>query len=676
MVSGIAPLTHLPVVTPIPVVRARRLHHVRGPAGRRRGPLLPAAGAPIRGLALLAVLAAPALPGLRPLAAQTVVGTVVERGTARPLAGAFVVLVDGDGRRRNGGLTGEDGGYQLRAAAPGRYRLLAELIGYASATTGWIELAAGASVRHDIEVRVEAVTLEGIEVETGERCRRRPGAGPETARLWEEARKALEVARWSEDQGILRFRVVEHERTLDARTLRVLEQQERGRSGYYDRSPYRSIPPERLHEGGYIQRLPDQSYAYFAPDADVLLSESFLETHCFGVVDGRDEERELIGLAFEPVPERKLPDVRGVLWLEKGSAELRRLDYTYQNLPFRHGDWPQVGGRVELERLATGMWIVRRWRIRMPLEAESTDRPGRAGELELVRLLEQGAEIRGVTTRGGTVIAEAVGATLYGVVTEGPGGRGVPGLTVEIAAAGRRTTTSADGAYRLTGLPSGKYRVRVHPDSPVLTGPGPEAREVELVPGRATRLVLRAPPPESFARRPPVQRAGSPGGPLAGRVLDQATRHPVEGATVSLADSAGRVIGTMVTDRTGAFRLLHGDALGSGFVLDVRRPGYAEVHARVRPPGAPPGAEPTPGGVCRPALWIDGTLLRRGGPITDREEGSGTAAAAAAPAAPSAEARASADVVDAIDVYMSPAPGPGARETGACGVVVMWSREG
>lgn len=350
------------------------------------------------GLAVLGLAAMPLGAG-----GQAVVGRVLEEGTLRPLSGAFVVLRDTAGERRGAVLAGEDGRFALRAPVPGRYRLVARLIGYADATSAPFMIAGGETVERTLEVAVRAISLDGIRAEVGRRCHGRPEQGVRSARLWEEARKALEIAEWTEEQETLRFRIVERRRELEARTLRVISSRESGRRGFSRQSPYRSLPAEALARGGYVQPASD-GWNHFAPDADVLLSESFLETHCFRATGG---EAGLVGLAFEPVAGRDLPDVEGVLWLDEATAELRRLDFRYVHLPYRHGDWPQVGGRVEFERLTTGIWIVRRWRIRMPLEA--TWAAGRSGaqRLELRTIMEESAEVARVRTGSGELLSPA-----------------------------------------------------------------------------------------------------------------------------------------------------------------------------------------------------------------------------------------------------------------------------
>lgn len=435
-------------------------------------------------LAPIVLLVLPAVGG-----AQSVVGTVEEEGTLRPLGGAFVVLQDGDGGRAAAVLAAADGRFALRAPAPGEYRLVAQLIGYADAATDSFTLDQGETLQRTIQVSVRAVSLEGIRVEVGRRCHERPGSGPHTARLWEEARKALEIIDWTESAGALRFRIVEHVRELDARSLRVTSITERGRGGWYSESPYRSVPIDHLETGGYVQAAPGGQWDYFGPDAEVLLSKPFVETHCFRVAESM--EAELVGLGFEPVRGRRLPDIKGVLWLDRGTAELRRVDFTYVNSPHLRGDWEQVGGRVEFGRLATGMWVVLGWHVRMPLAVRRIGGyGGERAEVVLATLKEEGAEVTDIRTASGDILARATGAALYGVVEDSLTGRPMQGATVEVLPTGLSATTSADGIYRLGGLPTGTFGVRVtHPDLELLGGE-PVHREVRLEAGRATRLSI------------------------------------------------------------------------------------------------------------------------------------------------------------------------------------------
>jgi hypothetical protein len=491
-----------------------------------------------------------AVSAARPAGAQTVVGTVVEEGTARPLAGAFILLEDLDGNRQGGVLAGDDGQFVLQAPGPGSYRLVARFIGYADAVSDSFSLRPGETVRREVAVAIRALSLDGIRAEVGRRCLAAPGRGPETARLWEEARKALEITTWTKDQGALRFQIVEHRRELDARTLQVTAMQEQGRRGWYAESPYRSLPAEDLHADGYVQFGEDGFWRYWAPDADVLLSETFLESHCFRVAGSGTPER--VGLAFEPVPGRDLPDIEGVLWLDRGTGELQTLEFTYVDVPAAFGDWDEVGGRVEFQRLATGMWIVSRWHIRMPLEVEHRSGFGnRPPTRVLVTLVEDGAEVSNVRTAGGEILARAVGASLFGVVVDSLTGEPMEAARVELVPTGHGTTTAADGAYRLTDLPPGRYDVRVtHPDIDLLGGP-PEVRSVRLEHGQVVRLTVR--PDLGALASDLCDQVGTfrDPGVLAGWVRSRADGAELPGALVrAFTDGVEQRV---VTDSTGGF---------------------------------------------------------------------------------------------------------------------------
>jgi hypothetical protein len=135
--------------------------------------------------------------------------------------------------------------------------------------------------------------------------------------------------------------------------------------------PFVTVDPERLSASGFIERA-GEGYVYAAPDADVLLSDRFLEEHCFRLRGSGAPAPGLIGLAFEPVRGRRVSDVEGVLWVDRASAELRLLEFEYTRAPIR-GSRGVPGGRMEFQRLPDGRWITSSWVIRMPVEAAPRD---------------------------------------------------------------------------------------------------------------------------------------------------------------------------------------------------------------------------------------------------------------------------------------------------------------
>jgi Carboxypeptidase regulatory-like domain len=310
-----------------------------------------------------------AVAGLLALAApvrgQTVRGQLVEAGTGKPIEGAFVVLLAPDSSQAAGGLTDSAGIFLLRAPAPGTYLLRADMIGHRSVFSGPLHLAAGESVSHRMEAAIAPVRLAEIEVKGQQRCQIQPAEGAQTATLWEEARKALEIAAYTQRSGLLSYRIRIFHRELDAQYFRVMREDSTERWGVNGGSPFVSAPADSLAVHGYMRPAGQNYYDYFAPDAAVLLSDSFLQRHCFRVQTKHAPAQGLIGLEFQPISHR-LPDVDGVLWLDVRTAELRSMDFTYTDLPWSVPS-NAAGGHVEFQRVPTGPWIVRSWWIRMPV---------------------------------------------------------------------------------------------------------------------------------------------------------------------------------------------------------------------------------------------------------------------------------------------------------------------
>lgn len=300
-----------------------------------------------------------------PLAGQTIHGTIVEEGSSQPVAGGFVVLLGSDGTQRAATLSDVQGRFRLEAPGPGAYGLGVDRIGYLSVRTPVFQLPAGRTIEYRLSVRVEPVELSGIDVAVDTECRIRPGEELASARIWEEARKALNATAWTQRTGLLRYAVRSTERQLDPWTRKVEGEQTRTRQGLSRGSPYVALEVSRLAEGGFAH-LDGETQVYYAPDATTLLSDWFLDHHCFHVVPSGDAEPGLVGLAFAPAVEGKQVDLEGILWLDEGTAELSHLEFDYTGLPPAMGR-VEAGGRVEFDRLPSGEWIVPRWSIRMPV---------------------------------------------------------------------------------------------------------------------------------------------------------------------------------------------------------------------------------------------------------------------------------------------------------------------
>lgn len=105
-----------------------------------------------------------------PVCAQTIAGRLVVDGTARPVSGAVVWLIEGDTAAAGEtdplaeAVTTAEGGFVLEAPAAGRYRLRAERIGFATTTSQPLDVRAGETVRVELRVAREAVPVAPLMV--------------------------------------------------------------------------------------------------------------------------------------------------------------------------------------------------------------------------------------------------------------------------------------------------------------------------------------------------------------------------------------------------------------------------------------------------------------------------------------------------------------------------------
>jgi len=474
------------------------------------------------------------------LRSQVVRGQLLNGETGLPLEGAMMVLLRGT-QEESMVLTNAMGRFIIRAPRPGAFTVRADRIGHASTVSEAFNLSPGDTVDLRMVAEVRAIQLEGLEISGEARCDIRPEAGRAVATVWEEARKALAAAALTEEAGVYRYRIIRFVRDLDKNGRRVLADRRTASQGYLA-VPFESLPADALISQGFIRPDPGGDL-YFAPDANVLLSDPFLDTHCLGLTAGEDETSGLVGVTFEPVSGRDLPEIRGVVWVDPGSGELSHVDYTYDNLdPALRSE--AVGGKVVFQGLPDGTWIVTEWRIRMPSAALSSDfRGGR--QMVLAGIREVGGEVDRVRDRRGQTVLEASRATLTGVVMDSTGGAPLTGARVELMGTGQSTLTDSVGAFRISGISEGVYAVGFsHPDVPMI-GKLPEPQEVELTSGEVRSVRMVAPPLSEIlaAACPDVERPeGS--AVLTGVVRRGDTGDPLSGVTVRVRWSDFRFHGT------------------------------------------------------------------------------------------------------------------------------------
>lgn len=415
--------------------------------------------------------------------AQVVQGRLVDPAERGGIGGAMVSIVLDDDRRVAETLTRGSGLFEVTPPSPGRYRLKAERIGYATTWSDHFEISAGDTLTIDLVARIEAITLEGIEVEGDSRCRVRPAEGLAVTRVWDEARKALDAALWTQERGLYEYEMMGITRQLDRDGRRVISEERTYQQGF-SKSPYISRSADLLVAEGFA-RLTNSESIYWAPDAAVLLSDPFLDTHCFRLRFDEDAPG-LIGLAFEPVPGRRLPEIEGTLWLNPADSQLKWLDFHYLNLalPDAISSAP-AGGRVEFRAMPNGTWIVDSWRIRMP-RAEPYTNPFTGGRgVRLSGITEQGGDVLRAHGNDGAVPIDDRGGQILGVVYDSLQ-QGLSGARVYVEGTDIDALAGRGGRFELSGLQSGAYAVNFSHPYMERHGFRPRPFEVMVVEGART----------------------------------------------------------------------------------------------------------------------------------------------------------------------------------------------
>jgi len=424
-----------------------------------------------------------------PVFAQTVDLRVREESGTEPVVGAIVRLAGSAGASTRG-LTDQVGRVVLRAPNPGSYRIRIDRIGFIGLTTDPVTLDSGQTLRLTIPMPSRRVQLPTLEARGRSRCDPKAQGGALATALWEEVEKALTANIITESDSLVPLHLRRFVRELDRerKPLRSWVETSRIVRG----APFGSLPPDTLTLVGFVRDNGEMA-EFAGPDAALLLSDQFVSTHCFRAVPG---EGDLVGLAFQPVPRRRVPDVEGTLWVDRGTSELQLLEYTYTGLQgvLRNAG---LGGRVEFSRLPGGAWIVSDWHVRMPrVKAETVVfRNSEHQGLNLIGYLDRGgrAEVAGDTLG---IVHRAI---LRGRVYDSIAGNGLERAWVWVDGTADTMPTDRDGRFEFAVDRSGDQTVQVrHPKLGLLDEP--TSRVVLLSLGDTTALEFGVPSLETFVR--------------------------------------------------------------------------------------------------------------------------------------------------------------------------------
>ena len=466
--------------------------------------------------------------------AQVIRGVVVESGSQTPVASALVSLVDSGNRDLLRFLADADGSFRFLAPRPGRYSVRAERVGMTTNTVDAVDLGPGDTITVRIALEQRPIALAGIQVSGDRRCELRADLGDATQRVWEEARKALSATSLADSAGRYVYELEKYVRELEPGSLKI-RGETRTTSRTMSKRPIQSRPVESLLSDGWVV-LESGDALYFAPDANVLLSDEFLATHCLQLRAGDVSRPHLLGLAFRPVRiQSGRTDIEGVLWLARETGGLEWLDFSYVNLPGLAGESPsdQIGGRVDFHGLPDGSWIVSNWHIRMPRMTEESDAfLGRRAWM--VGIVEEGGRVASARRSGAARAAYARrSGSIVGEVRESNGTDVVSEGSVRLVGVGLETEVDAEGRFGISALPEGVYSLAfLRPD---LVGLDRDyvVADVRVQEGDTVSVRFEAPDPNAvLARACGVEEWAPNTGVLQGHVAVAGSQVARPGVTV------------------------------------------------------------------------------------------------------------------------------------------------
>lgn len=411
-----------------------------------------------------------AVPLLLPagaLFAQQARGVVRDSAVGAPIPGVVVTVLDAGGASAARVITDAAGRFTVQAALSSpRLRLMR--IGYRPR-----DVAMGAD-RGELVLSMEKIPpmLERIRVTDSEVCPGSPDRGAAFF-LWDQARAGLLATVVSRDQKPAIAKTILYEQTMSPIDQTIRRQTKQVKSGRTTRPFTASAEPAVFARNGYMTE-DARGRMFHAPDAEVLLHESFVATHCFRLLAADSAHVGQTGVAFTPMQGREaLVDVTGVIWMDAVAAQLRSLDFTFTSLdPASMA--ARAGGHIEFVTTPNGMSIISRWRLLLAnVQVNSIQRgaqvvsrgppaqvePRNRTDLRVVELVEAGGIVTEAKWPDGTVWVDTP-TVARGVVIQRRSDQAVPGALVTLGGTADTVVSDTAGRFDLAAIP-GRYLAHV-----------------------------------------------------------------------------------------------------------------------------------------------------------------------------------------------------------------------
>ncbi|MEP6619976.1 MAG: carboxypeptidase regulatory-like domain-containing protein [bacterium] len=486
-----------------------------------------------------------------------------------PVPGVVVMLIDARATTITQALSDQRGEFRLPMVPAGQYRLRTLRIGFRPVSSDAFELRSGADVDQHLILRGVAFALDTMRVVEQGTCHDAGDSTQTLYALWEQVRGALAATQMSVDALPATVTTLGYERTFD-RDLQRLRDQQVSLTTARVAQPWQTLPSDSLRNVGFVVTASD-STTYYAPGLDALLAPTFVGDYCLRFAAPSDPQR--IGIDFEPATVRRgVSDIRGTLWIDRHSTELRSLEFRYVNIPAEQER--VAGGRVEFARLANGLWTVWSWSIRMPILGKRRPADTRVRTLEtyVAQVHVEGGELATVT-RGDTLLWSHPAQRMVGSVSDSSSGAPIPFARVAIVGQGDDAITDAAGHFTIAALRPGSYSADVH--TPHLDSIGVVTRVAFIYLDSASPVHLHPVSDAQVRTTLATRRSAVSSATLSGRVVTEGTSRPIAGAEITVSDPVLRTR----SDSTGAFRI---NGVGPGsHTLSVRLIGYGPLDAQL-----------------------------------------------------------------------------------------------
>jgi hypothetical protein len=310
---------------------------------------------------------------------------------------------------------------------------------------------------HDFTLEPLPSLLEAVTVQEARQCPAR-GDRDRALGLWQQARAGLLASVAARETRSGEMQTFSYERFYSGDSAKLAWQQVQRRSQRTSRPFLPVWPAANFAANGYEVDGPSGT-ALAAPDADVLLDDSFAATHCFSIATADSAHPDQVGLAFEPAPGRdRLVDVRGTLWIDRVHPAIRTIEFTYTGLSPAEMSGGS-GGALSFRSDSNGVVFIDHWRI---LSALATS----GGATKRAFRIVGPSDISARVTGGRVIAARWDDGTQWVARTASVAGRVIgrdgmesAGVFVWLAGTGDTTVTDATGGFHFDTLLPGRYQV-------------------------------------------------------------------------------------------------------------------------------------------------------------------------------------------------------------------------